>query len=192
MGRRLRTLVGLWMLAEIVVFVLVASWIGLGWTILATLATSAVGLSLLGRQGTRALGELRERARSGQAPGRALGDAGLVAVGGALMLLPGFLGDLVGLLCLLPVTRFLPRAIAARLFGSRIPDRLRGPVQVRSARVAGVGGHDEGSTVLMQDMDLRWAGEQPPVIEGEVIGGEVVDGVDPRGRPDAGAPGSAR
>lgn len=189
MGRRLRTLAGLWMLAEIVVFGLVASWIGVGWTILATLATSAVGLSLLGRQGTRALGQLRERARSGQAPGRALGDAGLVAVGGALMLLPGFLGDLVGLLCLLPGTRILPRTVVARLFGNRIPDRLRGPVQVRSARVAGVGGQADGSTVVMQDVDLRWPGEHPPVIEGDVVEGSVVEGDVVDRRPGAGASG---
>src|SRR3954464_1972841 len=108
---RLRTAIGLGALAEVVVFVLVASWIGLGWTILATLATSALGAPLLARQGTRVLAELRERARTRQQPGRAMGDAGLVAVGGLLMLLPGFVGDLVGLLCLLPGTRSVVRAL---------------------------------------------------------------------------------
>jgi UPF0716 family protein affecting phage T7 exclusion len=93
---------GLLILAEFVVFVLVAGWIGVGWTILATLATSALGFVLLARQGTKALTELRERARSRRPAGRELGDAGLVAAGGLLMVLPGFIGDLVGLLCLLP------------------------------------------------------------------------------------------
>ena len=93
-GRRVRVrLAGLLALAEIVVFVLVANWIGVGATILLTLATSALGWVLLARQGTRALGELRERARTRQPAGRELGDAGLVAVGGLLMVLPGFLGD---------------------------------------------------------------------------------------------------
>ena len=103
---------GLLVLAELIVFVLVAAWIGVGWTILATLATSAIGVALLGRQGTRALADLRERARSRQPAGRELGDAGLVAAGGLLMVLPGFIGDLVGLLCLLPGTRvqFVRRA----------------------------------------------------------------------------------
>ena len=101
----LRTAIGLAALAEVVGYVAVASWIGLGWTILLTLATSALGWLLLARQGTKALGELRLRAQEHRAPGRALGDAGLVALGGLLMLLPGFLGDLVGLLCLLPGTR---------------------------------------------------------------------------------------
>ena len=97
-GRRVRMAAGLLALAEFVVFVLVASWIGVGWTILATLATSALGCALLARQGTKALGDLRERARIPRPAGRELGDAGLVAAGGLLMVLPGFLGDLIGLL----------------------------------------------------------------------------------------------
>lgn len=156
MGQRVRTLLGVWMLLEIVVFVLLAVWIGLGWTILATLATSGLGLVLLGKQGTRALTELRDRARAGEPPGRALGDAGLVAVGGALMLLPGFLGDLVGLLCLLPGTRALPRLLIVRLLYSRLPVGMRGPVRVRSRRTEPVDG--TGATAS------GWG----TVIEGEV------------------------
>ena len=98
--QRLRLVVGLVALAELVIFLLVAAWIGVGWTILATLLTGALGWILLARQGTKALTDLRERARSRQAPGRELGDAGLVALGGLLMVLPGFLTDLVGLLLL--------------------------------------------------------------------------------------------
>jgi UPF0716 protein FxsA len=155
-GRRLRMAVGLLALAEIVLFVLVAHWIGLGATILLTLLTSALGWSLLARQGMRALGELRDRARTRQPAGRELGDAGLVAAGGALMLLPGFLGDVLGLLCLLPVTRRPLRALLARLLTSHLPVGLRGPVRVRSARSAPVG---PPSTP---------AGP-PLVIEGEVL-----------------------
>jgi UPF0716 protein FxsA len=151
-------------LAELIVFVLVASWIGVGWTILATLGTSALGILLLGRQGTKALADLRERARSRRSPGRELGDAGLVAAGGLLMVLPGFLGDLVGLLCLLPVTRALVRGVLTRIVLVRLPDRMRGPVRVESVRTAGVGGA------------TRYDPDAPLVIEGEVVRG-------PDGRP---------
>jgi UPF0716 protein FxsA len=158
--RRFRLVIGLLALIEAVVFVLVAGWIGIGWTILATLATSALGSVLLARQGVRALGELRERARSRQPAGRELGDAGLVAAGGLLMLLPGFVSDLFGLLCLLPVTRGLVRRAIARLVASRVPDHLRGPVRVGSTRTAPVeppgpyGGYGP---------------VRPLVIEGEVV-----------------------
>jgi UPF0716 protein FxsA len=160
--QRLRVFVGLMALAELAVLLLVVAWIGLGWTILATLLTSALGWLLLARQGTRALADLRERARTRQAAGRELGDAGLVALGGLLMVLPGFLGDLIGLLLLLPVTRRPARALLGRVVLSRLPVELRGPVRVRSDRTAPVG----GATRM----------ERPLVIEGEVIEGGAVEG----------------
>ena len=163
MGHRVRVLVGLWALAEVVVLVLVASWIGVGWTVLAALATTALGWVLLARQGTRALAELRERARERRAPGRALGDAGLIAVGGVLMVLPGFLGDAVGLLCLLPPTRFLVRGLLGRTVASRLPVGLRGPVRVRSARAEGPLGGPFGSGAHASGFG------RPLVIEGEVV-----------------------
>lgn len=111
---RLRALLALGALAEVVVVVVVARQIGWGPTLLLAVATSVLGSMLLARQGPRALADLRDRSRTRQAPGRALGDAGLVALGGVLMVLPGFLGDVLGLLCLLPFTRWLPRALFAR------------------------------------------------------------------------------
>jgi UPF0716 protein FxsA len=163
-GRRLRTVLGLLALAELVVFVLVAAWIGVGWTILAMLGTSALGAVLLGRQGTKALGELRERARTRRPAGRELGNAGLVAIGGLLMLLPGFIGDLIGLLCLLPGTRDVVRALLLRTVYSRLPDGMRGPVRVRSARVEEMEGD-------VWRPGPRPDGQQPRVIEGEIAPG---------------------
>ena len=158
---RMRVLAALAVLAELVVFVAVAVWIGIGWTVLAMLATSVLGSMLLARQGVRALTELRDRARSRQPAGRELGDAGLVAVGGLLMVLPGFLGDLLGLLCLLPLTRGLVRGLIAKMVIGRLPVAMRPPVRARSVRIEQVGGSP-------------WSGSgssraTPLVIEGEVV-----------------------
>jgi UPF0716 protein FxsA len=153
----------LFALAEVIVFVLVAQWIGVGYTVLAALATSALGWALLARQGTKALTELRESARTRRGTGRELGNAGLVAVGGLLMVLPGFIGDVLGLLCLLPGTRSIVRALLARLVASRLPVGLRPPVRVDSVRTAEMPQHDHVRT-------------PPLVIEGEVLRG-------PDGRP---------
>jgi UPF0716 protein FxsA len=169
----LRVAVGLLALVELIVFVLVAGWIGIGWTILATLATSALGWVLLARQGVKALADLRDRARSRRPAGRELGDAGLVAVGGLLMVLPGFVGDLIGLLCLLPPTRGPIRAGLARLAVSRMPTHLRGPVRVESTRTTSV------------DSPGPYGGYgRVEVIEGEVVT-EVVHDNPPEGRPPA-------
>jgi UPF0716 protein FxsA len=151
-AHRVRVLAGLWALAEVVVFVLVAAWIGVGWTLLVALATTVLGWTLMARQGTRALAELRERALAHRPPGSAATDAGLVAAGGALMVLPGFLGDVVGLLCLLPPTRPLVRAAVGRGLAARLG--VARPVRVRSTRV---------QTFPRPDGALR-------VIEGEVAG----------------------
>jgi UPF0716 protein FxsA len=155
--RRLRTVVGLTALAELVVFLLVAAWIGLGWTIVATLVTSALGWVLLASQGRRTLADLRRRAQSREAAGRELGDAGLIAVGGLLMVLPGFLGDLIGLFCLLPGTRGLVRGVLRRLVLARLPEHMRGPVRVGSTRTAPV------------DATHPYRPAEPRVIEGEVL-----------------------
>ncbi|HZB21606.1 MAG TPA: FxsA family protein [Blastococcus sp.] len=167
-GRRVRVVAGLLVLAELVVFVLVAQWIGVGWTILATLATSVLGWMLLARQGTKALAELRERARTRRSPGAELGNAGLVAAGGLLMVLPGFIGDLIGLLCLIPGTRNLVRAGLSRLVAARLPMGLRPPVRVESVRTAEVPRTGDGRT--------EGSGSTRLVIEGEVVRG-------PDGRP---------
>ncbi|MQA34630.1 FxsA family protein [Modestobacter roseus] len=171
---RWRTAVGLGALAEVVVFVLVASWIGVGWTLLLALATSALGGLLLARQGTRALTELRLRAEEHRAPGRALGDAGLVALGGLLMVLPGFIGDVLGLMCLLPGTRALPRALIARGIAHRLPARWLGPVRVQATRTVDGTVADAPSDV--RGTDVYRAGPAHRVIEGRVVEGRVVEG----------------
>jgi UPF0716 protein FxsA len=171
-GRRVRTFAALWVLAELAVFVALVAWIGIGWTLLAAVATSALGWALLARQGARTLGELREQAALRRPAGRALGDAALVALGGLLMVLPGFLGDLVGLLCLLPGTRALPRALVARGLLARLPGLtvLRGPVRVRSSRAPGPGVDD-----VTFDVDPAGGFRPVPVIEGEVVEGDIAD-----------------
>lgn len=144
---RLAPIAGVLLIAEIVVFILVGNWIGVGWTILLALVTSAVGLWLFGREGMRALRALNVAARSGKAPAAAAVDAGLVALGGLLIFIPGFVSDVVGLLCLLPWTRPMIRGLIL----GRLARKL-GPARVRSRRVDGL--------------------EAPPgpeVIEGEIL-----------------------
>jgi UPF0716 protein FxsA len=152
-AHRVRVLAGLWALAEIVVFALVAAWIGVGWTLLAALATTVLGWTLVARQMRDVTAPLRAQARSGTLQrSRAATDAGVVAAGGVLMVLPGFLGDVVGLLCLLPPTRPLVRAAVGRGLAAKLG--VAGPVRVRSTRV---------ETFPRPEGPVR-------VIEGEVAG----------------------
>jgi UPF0716 protein FxsA len=137
MRRLLFIVAGLLVLAvvEIAVLIAIAQAIGLGWTILLVLATSALGGWLLRREGARAWRHFRADVAEGRPPGNAATDGVLVFIGGILMLVPGFVTAVVGALLLIPPTRRLGRALVVRLFGNRISaataTSLFGPRRVR-------------------------------------------------------------
>lgn len=101
----------LWMVAggllvlpilEIAAFVWVAGKIGILAALVALVATSFLGLSLLRRQGGEAFWRLSSALRRGERPEGAARESLMVALGGALMILPGFVTDAIGFLLLLP------------------------------------------------------------------------------------------
>lgn len=155
---RLAPILALLLVAEIVVFVLVGNWIGVGPTILLALLTSAVGLWLFGREGSRALRALGEVARAGRPPGTAAADAGLIALGGLLVFVPGFVTDLAGLLCLMPATRPMVRKL---VIGGVA--RKYGPARVTSRRVDHIDPSATSSRVPPGSTT------RPEVIEGEIV-----------------------
>jgi UPF0716 protein FxsA len=97
---------------EIWVIVQVGQAIGVVPTLLLLLADAVVGTWLFRREGRRAWAALREAIAAGRVPAKEVADGALVVVGGAFLLSPGFVTDVVGLLCVLPPTRaFLRRAL---------------------------------------------------------------------------------
>ena len=122
-------------LLEIVVFVLVAYAIGALWAVVLVIATGVLGGWLLRREGVRAWRSLRDGAGSGQPIGPEA-VPGVVGLAGALLLLvPGFLTDLVGLALLIPPVRRLASAGVRRFAEHRLPSStagdLFGPRRVR-------------------------------------------------------------
>jgi UPF0716 protein FxsA len=100
-------------LLELFILIQVGSRIGAAPTIGLVLLTAAIGLWLLRQQGYRTLLNAREKVAQGQVPAEEMLGGVLVAVGGLLLLLPGFLTDFVGICCLLPPLRriFLKRIL---------------------------------------------------------------------------------
>jgi UPF0716 protein FxsA len=99
---------GLWLFSEIFVFGLVADAIGLSGAILVTLLTSLLGVAFLRRLGRRTRDELKAAFANGRAlrlRPEAFQSSLLGGVGAALLILPGFLSDLLGLALLTPVLR---------------------------------------------------------------------------------------
>jgi UPF0716 protein FxsA len=107
-------------LVEIVVIIAVGQQIGPWWTFVALLGLTLVGAWLVRREGSRTWRRLQEAVRSGQPPARELTDAGLVLIGGILLLTPGFVTGIIGLFLILPFTRPLTRVWVQRLVSSRL------------------------------------------------------------------------
>jgi UPF0716 family protein affecting phage T7 exclusion len=105
---------------EIYLIVQVAELIG-GWQTFGLLVLGVVlGTWIVRREGRRAWRALNGAVRTGVMPERSLADAGLVLAGGLLLIIPGFVTDLIGLIFVLPFTRPLVRALSSRWIGRRL------------------------------------------------------------------------
>jgi UPF0716 protein FxsA len=103
-------------LVELYVIIQVAQVIG-GWqTIALLIVESAIGAWLLKHQGLSTLTRVQQAVDAGRVPGKELVDGLLLVVAGALMLAPGFLGDLIGFALIIPITRAPVRALVLRRF----------------------------------------------------------------------------
>jgi UPF0716 protein FxsA len=116
-------------IAELAVIIQVGQAIGVWWTIAILIADSVLGSLLMRSQGRAAWRRFNAALREGRVPGREVADGVMVIFGGALLLTPGFLSDIFGLLFLLPPTRALIRAIFLRQAMKRITVSMAG-VQV--------------------------------------------------------------
>jgi UPF0716 protein FxsA len=112
-------------IAEIYVIIQVGEAIGAIPTILLLAADSIVGSMLLRSQGRRVWSRFRQTLERGAMPHREVLDGALVIFGGAFLITPGFISDVVGLLLLLPPTRALFRRLLVRRLGRRIEIRGR-------------------------------------------------------------------
>lgn len=91
--------------AELAVLIQVGSVIGVMNTIGLVLLTAVVGAWLLRQQGLATLLRANERLNSGELPAKEVAEGLILAVGGAMLLTPGFITDTFGFLCLIPGTR---------------------------------------------------------------------------------------
>src|SRR3954465_3590182 len=96
-------------IAELYVILKVGDLIGIVPTILLLVADSLLGAWLLRAQGRAVWQRFQGTMQSGRVPHREVFDGVLVIFGGAFLITPGFLTDIVGLLLLLPPTRALFR-----------------------------------------------------------------------------------
>lgn len=110
---------------ELAVIIQVGHVIGTWNTIALLLLVSLCGAWLVKREGLGVLRRFRQQMDVGHVPGRELADGVLILFAGALLLTPGFVTDMFGLLLLIPPVRSAVRAGAMHRVVARSQRRLR-------------------------------------------------------------------
>lgn len=90
---------------EITLLINVGQWIGVWYTVGLVLLSAFIGVNMLRIQSLSTLMRARQRMDQGEIPGQEMGEGIVLAVGGALLVTPGFVTDIVGFCCLIPFTR---------------------------------------------------------------------------------------
>ena len=108
-------------IAELYVLYLVGSAIGIWPTLGLLLLDSILGTVLMKSQGAAAWRRFNEATTAGRIPAREVADGALIILGGAFLLTPGFLSDIIGFLLLVPPTRAIFRKSVVAIFAKRNP-----------------------------------------------------------------------
>lgn len=90
---------------EIYLLITVGGYIGAFWTVMLVIATAVIGVNLLRYQGLATLGRAQKSMAQGMMPAMEMMEGLCLAVGGALLITPGFITDSIGFICLIPATR---------------------------------------------------------------------------------------
>jgi UPF0716 protein FxsA len=129
---------------EIAVIIQVGQQIGASWTVALLLGMSLLGAWIIKREGRRAWLDLQRSVDNGQQPDREMVDSALILLGGLLLLIPGFVTDVLGILLVLPFTRPFVRRAAQAWLAKR-------------------------ATTYVVGRTGRLGGPQRPVVPGEVV-----------------------
>jgi len=148
---------------EVWLLIKVGQQLGLLPTILILVAEAIIGALLMRHEGSRAWRALNDAFTNGKVPTGELADAALILVGGVLLMLPGFLTDIIGFLFLLRWTRPVARKIIAFFVARRI-NRLGIPVMRARLDTENL---IEGESVEQQPANGRKHND-PVIIAGEI------------------------
>ncbi|WP_338451389.1 FxsA family protein [Niallia oryzisoli] len=101
--------------AEIGVLLLSGNVIGIWPTIALLIITGVLGSYLAKKQGMNTLRKVQEQLQYGRLPGDEILNGVCILIGGVMLLSPGFLSDVLGLILLLPPTRAVMKPIILKM-----------------------------------------------------------------------------
>ncbi|MFC6669464.1 FxsA family protein [Marinobacterium aestuariivivens] len=138
-------------IVEITVLIKVGQIIGTWYTVGLVLLSAFIGVNMLRYQGLTTLSRAQQRLNAGEVPAREMVEGIVLAVGGALLVTPGFVTDVIGFCCLVPQIRQL---VASTLI----------------KRFTVVAMHHQHHSAF-EDPDFQ-PGQRPDARHGDVIDGE--------------------
>lgn len=98
-------------LLELYLLIKVGTLIGALPTVMLVVGTALLGLTLLRRQGLQNYRKMQQCTMRGEVPALEMMESVVMLIGGVMLLVPGLISDVIGLLCLFPPVR---RAIVGR------------------------------------------------------------------------------
>jgi UPF0716 protein FxsA len=107
-------------IAELYVIIQVGEWIGVWPTLLLLLLDAIAGSWLLKHEGRAAWRRFNQALAEKRIPAAEVADGFLIILGGALLIAPGFITDIFGILFLIPPTRALARKVLYRFTVGRV------------------------------------------------------------------------
>ncbi|WP_106797625.1 FxsA family protein [Rhizobium sp. H4] len=148
-------------LGEIAGFVVVGRALGLVLTLALVMASFVLGVVLLRRQGIDILRRMSSQGRNGVMPGRDLLKPAMTVIAALLLIIPGFLTDIIAILILIPpVGDLVWRSIAKRFVVVRGGFSAGPKPQSRDGnRNSKVVDLDEEDYHRQQDRNSPWSGK---------------------------------
>ena len=101
-------------LLEIAVLIMIGSSIGVLATIGLIIGSGIIGAMLLRFQGFALLARMRSEINAGRMPEKEMADGAMIALGGVLLMIPGFISDVLGILLFIPQVRAMLRSYLSR------------------------------------------------------------------------------
>jgi UPF0716 protein FxsA len=95
----------LWLIIELVVFFLVAEWIGILMAVLLVVLSMIIGAGVVRSQGSEAFQRAQQKAMTGQAPQKEMMQGMAIVLGGFALMIPGFVTSIIGILLVIPGIR---------------------------------------------------------------------------------------
>lgn len=94
---------------ELFGFIFVAGYLGALKTLLLMMVTSVIGFFMMQFEGKKVLQDSRMQVQEGKVPGRTMLDGLCIFFGGLMLIVPGFITDIIGFSLVFPLTRPLYR-----------------------------------------------------------------------------------